>query len=101
MAAKKHPPGLSLAGIPKPALDNILHHLLLQQVQAGAYKKPQTGNQQKAPNQKQETSNGFTTPRHRFTLYQYYKNYRLLSRLKGKALALLKTQYAKKPKNPV
>ena len=86
MAAKKHPPGLSLTGIPKPALDNILHNLLMQQVQAakhnpGIIYKP--------------------LKRHRFTLYQYYKNFRLLSRLKGKALCLLQTQFAKKPKNPV
>ena len=34
-------------------------------------------------------------------VFQYYKNFQLLSRLRGSALCLLKTQYAKKPKNPV
>lgn len=86
MAAKKHPPGISIAGIPKPALDNILHNLLLQQVKAAA-------------NHPEKIYK--VCRRHRFIIYQYYKNYCLLSRLKGKALALLKTQYAKKPKNPV
>lgn len=86
MATKKHPPGFSLAGIPKPALHTILHNLLMQQIHAAAshpgliYK---------------------VCRRHRFTLFQYYKNYRLLSRLKGSALSLLQTQFAKKPKNPV
>jgi len=32
--------------------------------------------------------------------YQEHKNYYLLNRLKSKALSLLKTQFAKKPKNP-
>jgi len=86
MIAKKHPPGLSLAGIPKPALDNILHSLLMQQVRAGAHDPASIYKPLK---------------RHRFTIFQYYKNYRLLSRLKGAGLCLLKTQFAKKPKNPV
>ncbi len=34
-------------------------------------------------------------------LSQYYKNFQLLNRLRGSALCLLKTQFAKKPKNPV
>ena len=44
----------------------------------------------------------FSLPkRHRYFLFQYHKNFQLTSRLKGHALCLLKTQYAKKPKNPV
>jgi hypothetical protein len=35
------------------------------------------------------------------TVSQYNKNFQLLSRLRGSALCLLKTQFAKKPKNPV
>lgn len=33
-------------------------------------------------------------------LYLHHKNYYLLSRLNSRALSLLKTQFAKKPKNP-
>ena len=38
--------------------------------------------------------------RHRYFLFQYYKNFQLLRRLKGSALCLLQTKYAIKPKNP-
>lgn len=43
---------------------------------------------------------------HPHFLFQYYKNFQLKNRLgivspQGKALCLLKTQFAKKPKNPV
>lgn len=86
MSHKTKHSGLSLSGIPKPALDAILHNLLMQQVKAAA----------RHPEKIYKVCR-----RHRFVLFQYYKNYRLLSRLKGKALCLLKTQFAKKPKNPV
>ena len=34
------------------------------------------------------------------TVLQYYKNFQVLSRLRGTALCLLKTQYARKKRNP-
>jgi len=76
----------SLTRIPKRALDRLLHYLALQQIQNGKQSSAQTGNE---------------PPRHPHFLFQYHKAFRLVSRLKGPALALLKTQYAKKPKNPV
>jgi hypothetical protein len=85
MAAKKPLHPLSLSNIPKPCLDHILHYLLLSQI------KNRAASAGGAPDQEP----------HRFILYQYYKNFQLLSRLKGLALCLLKTQWAKKPKNPV
>lgn len=84
MAAKKPLHPLSLSNIPKPCLDHILHYLLLRQIKNGLSNDRF---------QRQEP--------HKFILYQYYKNFCLLSRLKGSALCLLKTQFAKKPKNPV
>jgi hypothetical protein len=63
--------------IPKSSLDNILHYLL----------------------EKRKTNHNICI-NNQF-VFQYYKNFQLLSRLRGSALCLLKTQYAKKPKNPV
>jgi len=76
----------SLTGIPKRSLDYILHYLLLQLIKKS----------------KQPKNFSSSTPeRHPHFLFQYHKSFRLVSRLKGSALCLLKTQYAKKPKNPV
>ena len=85
MAAKNtHPP--SLTTIHKRSLDRILHYLALQQIHNSKKSSAQTTSSQE---------------RHPHFLFQYHKNFQLVSRLKGPALALLKTQYAKKPKNPV
>ena len=73
----------SLTGIPKRSLDSILHYLLLEEIK----------------NHKHPSS--FPQKRRRFFLFQYHKNFRLVRRLKGSALCLLQTQYAKKPKNPI
>lgn len=69
-------------GIPTRCLHTIQHYLLMQGIRAAA-----TG-----------------TPMHLHnpnTFFQYYKNFNVKKRLSGKALSLLQTQYAKKPKNPV
>ncbi len=47
-----------------------------------------------------------TGERHPYFVYQYYKAFNMKNRVRlispnGKALCLLKTQFAKKPKNPV
>jgi hypothetical protein len=76
----------SLTGIPKRSLDFILHYLFLQRMQ-----------QSKNPS----LPSTFNGVRHPHYLFQYYKNFRIVNRLKGSALSLLQTQYAKKPKNPV
>jgi hypothetical protein len=75
-----------ITDIPKRSLHFILHYLLLQQIKKSKQPVPQSS---------------FSPKRHRYFLFQYHKNFQLVSRLKGPALALLKTQYAKKPKNPV
>lgn len=84
MATKKSLPPLSLDNIPKNYLDRILRYLVLQEIR-----------KDRSPERFQSLQPN------RFLLFQYYKNFRLVSRLKGSALCLLKTQFAKKPKNPV
>jgi len=76
----------SLTGIPKRSLDNILHYLTVQKIHHDKHPHLPTP---------------FYHKRHPHFLFQYHKSFRLVSRLKGSALSLLKTQYAKKPKNPV
>lgn len=66
-----------LRGVPKRALHAILTYLV---------------------EQKKSNLNISITPHF---VFQYYKNFQLLLRLRGAALCLLKTQFAKKPKNPV
>ncbi|HEY8660844.1 MAG TPA: hypothetical protein VIL78_17550 [Hanamia sp.] len=73
----------SLTGIPKRSLHHILHYLVMQQIK------------------KEKYTYSFAQRRHPHFLFQYHKNFQLVSRLKGTALCLLQTQYAKKPKNPV
>ena len=86
MAAKEKSTELSLTHIPKRSLDDILHYLVLQKIQQ---------------EQHRELPTPFYRERHRFFLFQYHKNFNLVQRLKGSALCLLQTQFAKKPKNPV
>ena len=76
----------SLTNIPKRSLHSILHYLLLQQIKNSKHPS---------------STSSFPQKRHRYFLFQYYKNFQLISRLKGSALCLLQTQYAKKPKNPI
>ncbi|KAA9040831.1 hypothetical protein FW778_01970 [Ginsengibacter hankyongi] len=76
----------SPTGIPKRSLDYILHYLVLQKIHHDKHPYLPTP---------------FYRQRHPSFLFQYHKNFRLVSRLRGSALCLLKTQYAKKPKNPV
>jgi hypothetical protein len=69
----------STANIPKQALDNILHYLLMQQI---------------------KTSKQFSftkQPKHPHLIFQYYKNFQVRKRLRDTALSLLKTQYSKFP----
>ncbi|MDB5199261.1 MAG: hypothetical protein JWO92_1224 [Chitinophagaceae bacterium] len=72
----------SIDRIPKQSLDNILHYLLLQQIQ-----QVKKSNKQPAPPQK----------RHPHFLFQYYKNFQVRKRLRDTALSLLKTQFSKFP----
>jgi hypothetical protein len=74
----------SLSHIPKRSLHHILHYLTLELIKKS----------------KQPSSSSFSQKRHRYFLFQYHKNFQLICRLKGNALCLLQTQYAKKPKNP-
>jgi hypothetical protein len=75
----------SLTGIPKRNLHFILHYLALEFIKKS--KQP-------------SSSCSFSQKRHRYFLFQYHKNFQLVSRLKGTALCLLQTQYAKKKRNP-
>lgn len=68
--------------IPKNILDNILHYLLLQQIQ-------QVKNLKQVPVAPKK--------RHPHFLFQYYKNFQVRKRLKDTALSLLKTQFSKFP----
>jgi hypothetical protein len=86
MATKNIHTPPSLTGIPKRNLDTILHYLLSQKI-----------HHDKHPH----LPLPFYHKRHPYFLFQYHKSFRLVSRLKGSALSLLQTQYAKKPKNPV
>jgi len=72
-----------LTGIPQRSLHNLLHYLVMQQIK------------------KEKYTYSFAQRRHPHFLFQYHKNFQLVSRLKGTALCLLQTQFAKKPKNPV
>jgi hypothetical protein len=74
----------SIKGIPKRNLDCILHYLLLQQIK----------------NSKHSFSSSFSCKRHHFFLFQYHKNFQLAGRLRGNALSLIQSQYAKKKRNP-
>jgi len=75
----------SLTAIPKCDLHFILHYLVMQQI--------------KARNNSTSVLS-YPSGRHRYFLIQYYKSFQLVSRLKGAALCDLKTQYAKKKRNP-
>jgi len=58
----------SLTGIPKRSLDRLLHYLAMQQIKSS--KKPR--------------NKSLSIPiRHPHFLFQYHKNFRLISRLKG------------------
>ena len=76
----------SLTHIPKRSLHSILHYLLLAEIKKSKQPSPPSS---------------FSQKRHQYFLFQYHKNFRLVHRLKGSALCLLQTQYAKKPKNPI
>jgi hypothetical protein len=85
MSINNSRPEPSLTDIPKRSLDYILHYLILQKI-----------HHDKHPH----LPLPFYKQRHPYFLFQYYKNFKLISRLKGSALSLLQTQYAKKPRNP-
>jgi hypothetical protein len=76
----------SLTHIPKRSLHSILHYLLLDEIKKSKQPSPPSYLSQK---------------RHQYFLFQYHKNFQLVRRLKGSALCLLLTQFAKKPKNPI
>lgn len=76
---------LEVPAIPSSSYHKILHYLVLQRAQ-----KNKTG-----------SPSSFGNTRHLNFIFQYHKNFQLVSRLKGNALALLQTQFIKKPKNPV
>lgn len=74
------------ANIPKQAMDIMLCHFLKRLQVAAAL--------------------GAAPPRHHFRIVTCRKSFKMKNRVilispKGKALCLLKTQFAKKPKNPV
>ncbi len=71
--------------IPKCKRDLVLHYLAKQHLKIIRH----------APG-----AGGRPNMRHEYFVYQYYKNFQMIKRLKDKALALLQTQYAKKPRNP-
>lgn len=75
---------LSLTGIPKRKLNLILHYLLLQEIK----------------NIKHNSGSSFFYKRHRFILFQYHNNFQLASKVRGSALSLIQSQYAKKKRNP-
>jgi hypothetical protein len=75
----------SITNIPKRNLDSILHYLFLQKIYYD--KHP-------------HIPGPFYSRRHPYFLFQYHKNFQLMSRLKGSALCLLKTKYATKKRNP-
>lgn len=83
-ASDKEKSSPSLTGIPKRNLDFILHYLLLQQIISS----------------KHSSGSLFSYKRHRFFLFQYHKNFQLARKLKGNALSLIQSQYAKKKRNP-
>ena len=76
----------SLTGIPKRDLHFILHYVMLELIKK---------------NKQSSYCSSFSHKRNRYFLFSYHKNFRMVRRLKGRALCLLQTQYAKKPKNPV
>jgi hypothetical protein len=71
--------------IPKRSFHFILHYLLLQQQWRSKLPSYQSHTLKANP----------------YRIYQYYKHFRAVSRIKDTALCLLKTKYAIKPKNPV
>ena len=71
--------------IPKRSLHNILHYLMMEKI----HKSKQPSHAASLP-----------TSRHPHFLFQYHKNFQLVSKLRGSALALLQTKYAIKPRNP-
>ena len=75
----------SLTCMHKRNLHFILHYLTLKLIKKS--KQP-------------SSSSSFSQKRHRYFLFQYHKNFQLVVRLKGDALSLLQTQYAKKKRNP-
>lgn len=85
-ASDKEENSPSLSHIPERSLHFILYYLTIQQIKNS-----------KLPSSYPRIS----YKPNRYFLFQYHKNFRLIRRLKGSALCLLQTQYAKKPKNPV
>ncbi len=73
-------------GVPKQNLHKILHYLLMEQIKNSPKLKPPFAAKIK---------------RLPLNIFQSLKNLKLNTLLKDKALTLLKTQFAKKPKNPV
>ena len=75
---------LFLSGIPSGDLYLILHDLLSQELK----------------NNKHNSDFSFFYKRHNFYLFQYHKNFRVATKLRGNALSLIQSQYAKKKRNP-
>jgi hypothetical protein len=72
-------------GIPMPTLHRIMHQMLVGNL---------------------SIHNHLNIPRHPYRIWHYYKNLQLKNRLctnapSNNSLSLLKTNFAKKPKNPV
>jgi hypothetical protein len=72
--------------VPRGKLRSILYYLLLQKTHREKH---------------HHSPFPYYHKRHPHFLFQHHKNFQLVSLLKGSALCLLQTQYAKKPKNPV
>jgi hypothetical protein len=72
------------SSVPKKVLHGIIHKTLMQEIKSVQQEQPSS-----------------TQHKRLAAFFQCIKNFNLKKRLKGKALCLLRTQYAKKPKNPV
>lgn len=55
---------------------------------------------QELKNNKRNSDFSLFYKRHNFYLFQYHKNFQLATKLRGNALSLIQSQYAKKKRNP-
>jgi hypothetical protein len=73
-----------LPAIPKRSLDHILHYLIMRQLRRSQH----------------ATTKPYSRKANAHIIFQYYKSFQLVSRLKGAALCDIKTRYATKKRNP-
>jgi hypothetical protein len=75
----------SIPAVAKRKLDFIIHHLMMQEIWKRELSVGRAYYRKAIPN----------------IIIQYYKSFPIVNRMKGAALALHKTQFIKKPKNPI